>query len=151
MKRRGWRGASAAVALSLTLTACHLLPKLQPPGVTVSAVALQGGSLRSEHLQLRLHVENPNDHGVTVDSLVAHLDLLGMPFATGVNDQPFTLPALGASDVMLNVTADMSNAVTILAAAMSHRTLDYRIYGQVHVAHSLVHTLDFAHTGRLRL
>ena len=43
---------------------------------------------------------------------------------------------------MLNVTANLNNALTALAGGMSHHTVDYRIYGQVHLqrrpgAHSI--------------
>jgi LEA14-like dessication related protein len=144
--------ATAACLLVLLLGGCHLLvPKLQPPGVTVTGVNLQGGNLRGQHLQVYLHVENPNDRTIAVESLTAHLDLAGQPFATGVSDQPFTLPSLGATDIVVDVTADMSNALVIAAAAISHSMIDYRLYGEVHLAHSLVTTLNFAHSGRLRL
>lgn len=128
-----------------------LLPKLVAPQLTVNGVNFEGGDLLQQQLQLSLHVTNPNDRAIAVRGITVNLDLAGVPFAMGVSDAAFVLPAHGETDFALNVSANVSNALGVLAAGMAHRAVDYRVYGQVHLGQGLVRTLQFSHNGRVRL
>ena len=146
------------VRIRLLLIACvaiagcaALVPKLAAPQLTVTAVKFEGGDLLEQRLQLSLHVTNPNDRAIAVRGIEVNLDLAGTPFAMGQSDAAFILPGHGQTDFALNVTANVSSALGVLAANMAHRAVDYRVYGQVHLRQGLVRTLHFAHNGRVRL
>ena len=152
------RATSGSVAPSVALLAllclggCRTLaPRLVPPTLAVTAVRLQGGGLRHEQVQLQVHVSNPNDRTISVRSIVANVDLAGMPFASGTSEAPFTLPANGDTSFVLDVTADVSRALLVMAGGLGHRTVAYHLYGELHLQHSLVRTIHFAHDGRVRL
>ncbi|HTT06532.1 MAG TPA: LEA type 2 family protein [Steroidobacteraceae bacterium] len=134
------------------LSGCaSIAPHLVAPEVTITAVRFQGGSLSHQQLQITAHVYNPNDRAIPVESMNADVELNGMAFATGVTDAAFVLPAEGAYDVVLDVTADMGTGLIALAGHMSHRELPYRIHGEVHLQRGLVRLLHFSHGGDLHL
>jgi LEA14-like dessication related protein len=146
------RRLAAALLVFLWLGGCQTLaPKLVPPTLAITDVTLQGGNLRNEQVRLQVHVTNPNDRSISVRSIVANIDLAGMPFASGTNEAPFTLPANGATDVALDVTANVSRALLVMAGGLGHRTVAYHLYGELHLQRTLVRTIHFAHDGRVRL
>jgi LEA14-like dessication related protein len=135
----------------LALDGCaSLAPHLVAPEVTLTTVRFQGGSLQHEQLQLTAHVFNPNERAIAVERMTADVDLSGMPFASGETHAPFVLPARGAYDVELDVTADMGTGLVALAGRMSHRDLPYHVHGEVHLQRGLVRRLHFSHNGDLR-
>ena len=144
--------AAAALAILMSLAGCaSLAPHLVAPDVQITAVRFEGGSIDRIQLQLTAHVYNPNDREIAIDRISADVDLDGMPFAHGVTDAAFVLPAKDAYDVVLDVTANMGNGLVILAGHSSHRDLPYRIHGEVHLQRGLVRLLHFSHEGSLRL
>jgi len=160
MSRRRLPRLAAAALLGAGLAAwlggcATLMPRLAPPHLTVTSVRLQHGNLRQQQIQLTLRVVNPNDRTIAVRGLTVNLNLAGMPFASGVSDAAFTLPALGQTDFTLDVTANLASALAIVAASMAHRVVDYRVYGEVHLqkglVQGLVRNLHFNQTGRVRL
>jgi LEA14-like dessication related protein len=142
----------AVLVALMWLPGCRtLVPRLAPPTLAITGVRLQGGNLRQEQIQLQVHVTNPNDRSISVRSITANVDLAGMPFASGSNEAPFVLPAGGDTDFVLDVTANVSRALLVMAGGLGHRTVAYHIYGELHLQHSLVRTIHFAHDGRVRL
>jgi LEA14-like dessication related protein len=140
-----------AVLTMATLSGCaSLAPHLVAPEVTLTTVRFEGGSLQRQQLQLTAHVYNPNDRAIAVESMTADIELSGMAFASGQTEAPFLLPAQGAYDVVLDVTADMGSGLIALAGRMSHRDLPYRVHGEVHLQRGLVRLLHFSHQGSLR-
>ncbi len=140
---------TAAFAALLLAACASLEPHLVAPTVQVTAVRLQGGSLAREQLQLTVHIVNPNDRAIPIDRLTADVDLAATPFATGVTDAAFILPANGSFDVLMNVTANMGNGLILLAGHAQHRTIHYRIHGEVHLQRGIVRTLHYSHEGDL--
>ncbi|MGH8207386.1 MAG: LEA type 2 family protein [Steroidobacteraceae bacterium] len=159
-RRRLLSGLAATGALAGGLAAwlggcATLIPKLDPPQLLVTRVRFLHGNLQRQQIQLTVHVVNPNDRALAVRGLSINLQLAGMPFASGISDAAFTLPALGQTDFTLDVTANVATALTIVAASMAHREVDYRAYGEVHLqkglVQGLVRNLHFNQTGRVRL
>jgi len=143
--------AAALLALCALCGCASLAPHLLPPDVSITAVRFEGGSFTRQQLQLTAHVYNPNDRAIAVGSLSADVTLNGIPFASGVTDAPFVLPAQGADDVVLDVTADMASGLIVLAGRRSHRDLPYSVHGEVHLQRGIVRLLHFSHSGDLRL
>ena len=83
--RHAWLWPLFLIALPLMmLSGCaSLLPKLQPPQLTVTCIVLGGGNLQQQQLQVRLHASNPNERAIAIRGIECHLDLSGRPFAQG--------------------------------------------------------------------
>jgi LEA14-like dessication related protein len=149
----------AAMAQALTLAVCccvlsscaALVPKLEPPQLTVTGVALQGGNSLTQQMRVTLHVINPNDREIAIRGIDCRLDVDTQPFAEGSTEAAFVLPAKGETDFNLNVTAHLDNALGLLTGSLMHSSVDYRLYGQVHLGAGIVRTLPFDQKGRLRL
>jgi LEA14-like dessication related protein len=128
-----------------------LVPKLEPPVLTVTRVDLGGGSLDQQQLHLTVHVVNPNAREIKVRGIDCNLELSGQAFATGATDAAFTLPASGQTDFGLNVTANLNTALLAVLGGLGHKTVDYHFYGTVHLSSGLVRNIPFDQSSRLRL
>ncbi len=144
--------ALIGVALGAALGGCaSLVPKLAPPTLVITGVAIGGGNLQQQQIKLTFHATNPNARAIAIRSIDCNLELAGNPFAQGATDAPFTLPALGESDFNLNVTANMNSVLAALAGGFGRHAVDYRVYGQVHLQSGLVRNIPFDQNGSVRL
>ena len=142
----------AALLASCLLGACAaMLPRLEPPQLTVTRVDLVGGDLQQQQVHLTLHVVNPNARAIDVRGIDCNLDLNGEAFAAGSTEAAFTLPASGSTDFGLNVTANLDAALVALLSGLGHKTVDYRMYGQVHLSSGLIRNIPFEQKGRVKL
>jgi len=153
--RRGWLWLAllvgGALLAGLAAGCASLLPKLEPPLLSVTAVEIAGGTLQQQQLHLTLHVVNPNAREIAVRGIDCNLELSGQAFAAGSTDTAFTLPASGETDFGLNVTANLNTALLALLSGLGHKTVDYHLYGQVHLGSGLVRNIPFDQRSRLRL
>ena len=144
--------ALALALAALLLQSCvSMAPKLQPPTLTVTSITLAGGSLDRQQMHLTLHVVNPNAREISIRGIECQVDLEDQPFASGTTDAAFALPASGEADFGLNVTANLNNALAALVSGLTHRSVDYHLYGQVHLGAGIVRTIPFEQRGRVRL
>lgn len=135
----------------LALAACAaLVPKLEPPTLQVVAVQFEGGNSQQQNLRLTLHVKNPNDRAISVRGIECNLDVSGNPFAEGKTEAAFSVPALGETDFPLDVVADVNGMMAAAIGMLSHRTVDYRVYGRLHLQ-GLLPAIPFDTSGRVRL
>ncbi|MFI4868958.1 MAG: LEA type 2 family protein [Steroidobacterales bacterium] len=143
------------LVLTMTLVAAagcaSMLPKLQPPQLAVTGVAIGGGNLQQQPIRLTLHATNPNDRAIAIREIECNLELAGAAFAQGTTEAAFTLPASGETDFTLNLTANLNNVLAALAGGFNHHTVDYRLYGQVRLQNGLVRTIPFDQKGKVRL
>jgi LEA14-like dessication related protein len=128
-----------------------MLPHLEPPSLTVTAVEFAGGSMQQQQMHLTLHVVNPNAREIAIRGIDCWFEIEGQPFAQGSTEAAFTLPASGETDFGVNVTANLNNALMALAGGFGHHTVDYHLYGQVHLGGGFVRTIPFDQKGRVRL
>jgi LEA14-like dessication related protein len=141
----------ALLACSLLSACAAMLPKLEPPQLTVTRVDLAGGNLQQQQVHLTLHVVNPNARAIDVRGIDCNLELNGEAFAAGATEAAFTLPASGETDFGLNVTANLDAALIALLSGFGHKTVDYRMYGQVHLSGGFVRNIPFEQKGRVKL
>jgi LEA14-like dessication related protein len=140
------------VALLAALAGCaSMLPKLAAPTLVVTRVVVGGGNLQQQQVRLTFHATNPNNRAIPIRRIECNLELEGTAFAQGATDVPFTLPASGETDFDLNVTANLNTVLGALAGGLGHHTVDYRVYGQVHLQGGMVRTIAFDQKGRVRL
>ena len=145
------RASLRLLCVGLLCGCATIVPQLQPPTFTVTAIAFAGGTLQQQQMHLTLHVVNPNARAIAVRGIDCSLELEGQPTAAGASDAAFTLPASGETDFGLNVTANLNNALLALSSGFSHSTVAYHLYGQVHLSEGLVRTIPFDQKGRVRL
>lgn len=136
---------------SLAAGCASMLPKLEPPVLSVTRIDIAGGTIDQQQLHLTLHVVNPNAREIKVRGIDCNLELSGQAFATGSTDAAFTLPASGETDFGLNVTANLNTALLAVLSGLGHKSVDYHLYGQVHLAGGLVHNIPFDQRSRVRL
>jgi LEA14-like dessication related protein len=140
------------VCMNVTVSGCAaLLPQLQPPQMSLNGIAFRSGSLQRQQFELSVHVVNPNASTIAIDHIEVHLQLNGAAFADGTAASAFALPPSAATDINLEVTTHIVDALVAVAASKEHRTVNYRLYGEVRLQHGWVPTLPFDHRGRLEL
>ena len=145
---RRW-GAWLACAL---LAGCAaMLPKLEPPQLTLTRITIIGGDLHTQQLHLTLHAVNPNTRAIAVRAIECNVDVAGQTFASGETDDAFILPASGETDFGVNVSANLANAVAALLGGLGHSTVEYRLYGEVHLSGGLVRNIPFDQKGHVKL
>jgi len=143
-----------ALALGLMLLcACRsMLPKLEAPRLSVVAIHLgPTGNMQQQQVRLRLHAVNPNDRAIPIRSIDCKLELESTPFAEGRTAAAFVLPASGETDFDVDVVANLNSALIALVGTLGHSTIGYRVYGEVHLQGSLLHSIPFDEKGRVKL
>lgn len=144
--------AAALLATILLLGACAALaPRLEAPRFEVAQVRFIGGDLAHPQLVVVVHASNPNARALAVQRIDYGIALAGSEFARGTTATPFTLPASGASDFELRLTADMLTALQVLGAHLGEGDIPYRVTGRVYFAEGLLRVLPFSSGGSLPL
>lgn len=95
-----------ALAATMVLSACALLPQRDP--ITISVVGIE--PLPSQDLELRmavkLRLQNPNDTVIDYDGVALDLDINGRGLASGVSDQHGSIGRF--SETVLSVPVSIS-------------------------------------------
>jgi LEA14-like dessication related protein len=134
------------------LAACSTLaPKLEPPRLEVTGVSFVGGDLAHQQIRLAVHVTNPNARAIAVRRIDYGIALANADFARGTTSAPFTVPASGATDFELKLTADMLTALKVLGQHLGERAVPYRVTGTLHLAEGVLRAIPFASSGSLPL
>jgi LEA14-like dessication related protein len=150
MPRR--RLAALAFGLVLLCACKSMLPKLEAPTITVVAIHLgPTGNMQQQQALLTLHAVNPNDRAIQIRSIDCKLELENTPFAEGKTAAAFVLPANGEADFDVDVVANLNSALVALAGSLGHGAVGYRVYGEVHLQGSLLHSIPFDQKGRVKL
>jgi LEA14-like dessication related protein len=151
-RRAALRWAAAAALCAALLCGCAtLLPRLEAPRLTLLSVTLSAAGPAQQQLRLALHAENPNARAIAVQAIDITLEIAGERVAQGATTASFSLPAQGAADFEVDVTADLTEALRLVAAALAHHSVDYRLSGTVHLQGGLLSALPFDQHGRVRL
>jgi LEA14-like dessication related protein len=143
---------SMLAACSLLAAACSsMLPKLEAPRLSVVAVEFGPGGMQQQQVRLTLHALNPNDRAIVIRSIDCKLEIEGSAFAQGATVDSFSLPAKGETNFDVNVVANFNSALIALAGSLGHSSVGYRVYGEVHLKGSLLHSIPFDQKGRVKL
>jgi LEA14-like dessication related protein len=141
----------AALACALLPACAALAPKLQPPRLEVTGVSFIGRDFARQQIGLKVHVTNPNARAIAVQRIDYGIALANTDFARGTTVAPFTVPASGATDFDLQLTADLVTALKLLGQHLGDRDIPYRVTGTLHLAEGVLRTLPFASSGSLPL
>lgn len=146
------QGLAAVALVAGLLSGCAtLLPKLEPPRLTLLTVAVNAVGPLQQQLRLGLHAENPNARAIAVRGIDITLEISGERVAQGATAAAFNLPAQGSADFDLDVTTDLNEALRVMTAALGHHSVDYRLHGTVHLQGGIISNLPFDQHGTVRL
>jgi LEA14-like dessication related protein len=142
------------VMLALALSACALVhPHFEQPTVSVVGVELRGGNFLQQRFAVKLNVQNPNNRALPVRELTFALKVEGVDFASGSSEQAFSVPALGAADFDMDVSANLAFAVLKLADKRQQHsdTLGYELSGTARIDLPFTRQIEFHQNGSLPL
>jgi LEA14-like dessication related protein len=138
------------LAAILLLSGCATL-RLTPPHLQVVGVSLLGANLLQQQLRVRVRVDNPNKTELQVRGIDCEVQLAGATFASGASERDFVVPALGAMEFDVDVTANAAAALLRLLGSRERGSTEYRVTGTVHLAKGFIKDVPFEHKGDLLL
>jgi LEA14-like dessication related protein len=147
------RAFAAAAAVALLCGGCVLAPKFTTPTLTIVGVRLDSSDLLTQHLKVRVHVQNPNDRTLPIKGIEYTLEVDGEPFATGESAASFVVPALGEAEFDMNVTTNMAGMLVRLLARPSddRASVPYRLTGKISLSQGWLQSIPFEQHGTFRL
>ena len=146
------RASLLVLLLAVPLTGCRaLLPKLQAPKVELTGLTLNGGSLNHQRMNIVLHVTNPNDRALGVRGIDYRVEIAGAQVLIGTTAAPFTLPAMGETDIDLLATVDLAMAAQLWLEHRGEPDVDYHFSGTVRLESPLALSWPVDVHGRVKL
>ena len=144
------RGICLAGVIAL-LSACSGLP-LQPktPEISLAGVQVAKLGLDEQRFRVRLRIHNPNDFALPIHGIDYVLRLNDRDFAAGASTRPITVPALGESELELDVGGRLQNALPQIVALGTGSSLKYSLSGNVTVS-DFMFKLPFSKQGKVSL
>ena len=142
------------IGWSLCLAACSLLtPQFERPTLSVAGIELVSGNLLRQNFRVKFNIQNPNDRALPVSGLHASLSLGGEHVAQGESDRAFVVPAKGAVDFDMIITANMALALLKLSHQMDQHadSIDYDVSGAATIDLPFLRDLPFHQTGSFSL
>lgn len=150
MGRLARKGHLATVLLALLLASCSLIfPKLKAPQLSIVGASLQKGDLWTQHVKLRVRVQNPNTRTLPVRGLHYTLDVDGEPFAEGVSATSFVVPAGGEAEFDTTVRVNLASTL-IRLLGRRNEAVPYHLKGKVRLSWWLWRSVRFDHEGTFR-
>ena len=140
----------AWLLVAVLLPGCSLFaPKFERPTLAVTNIQLLDGNFFAQNFLVRLKIQNPNDRALPVKGLGADLKIAGEPFASGVTNRAFTVPAFGETEFDVTVNANMALGVLKLLARNPERrdAIDYELNGKVSIDLPFMRSIPFHQTG----
>jgi LEA14-like dessication related protein len=138
----------------LLLCSCALVPKLEAPQLSIAEVRILGGDLWEQRLQVRVHVQNPNDRALPIKALEYSVEVEGQQFANGSSVSGFVVPPLGEADFDMTVTTNLAATLLKLASRSSAGAdgdVGYRLVGKVTLSEGFLRTVPFDQKGTFKL
>jgi LEA14-like dessication related protein len=144
---------AAAMLTALLAAGCVLSSKLEAPSLSIVSVQLTSGTLWEQRLKVRMRVHNPNDLALPVKSLEYTLEVEGQPFASGVSDASFVVPALGETEFEMSMTTNVTGTLVKLLAGGPDalESVAYHLRGKVLLSQGLLRSIPFEQSGTFRL
>ena len=124
-------------ALATLWAACAHTPQLEPPKVSIVGVQLVSAELWVQHLQVRLHLHNPNDRDLPVRGLEYSIEIAGEEFASGSHADSFVVPPHGDAEFDTNVTTNVAGSLLKLLTHVPSTAVPYRLTGKITLGEGL--------------
>lgn len=151
--RRNHLGAAAAslLATSLVAVGCSSLPGAEAPDVSLAGLSFAEAGLFEQAFILQLRMKNPNDFDIPVNALSFALDVNDAPFAEGLSNEDFTLPASAEIIVPIEVSITTEDLIERVTAIGTGRRLAYQLTGTADIDHWFSNPVPFNRSGKLAL
>jgi LEA14-like dessication related protein len=144
--------SASLLLLAVALSGCaFFVPKLETPKLAIVDVEVRKANFLEQQLRVRMRVENPNDRSLPIQGLSYTVYLGGQEFATGVSDASFVVPALGAAEFNMDVTANAAGALFAIFSKPRGQGIDYRMQGRVQLSHGWLRSIPFDESGTFTL
>jgi LEA14-like dessication related protein len=118
MRRRStrWVAIAHAAIASVALVGCATLGGGEPVEVHVVRLTPLPSTAFEHRLRVDLRLRNPNDRSYEIEGLRFVLDVNGRRLATGLSNEPATLPRLGDVVVPVTTTTSLLDVVNQIVA-----------------------------------
>jgi LEA14-like dessication related protein len=145
-------GSVAALVLTSAFAGCAMLPKLEPPKLSVVGITLQSADVFSQRLLVRMRVLNPNPRELPVRGVRYRIEVNDAQLGHGLANSPFVVPALGETEFDVQVTANLAGTLArLLLRRGAKDSLSYRLVGEVSLASGFLRRIPFDERGRVDL
>lgn len=124
----------SAVLAALLLAGCAALALREPLRVGVAGLEPLPGEGLEARFAVKLRIQNPNETAINFDGVALDLALNGKHFASGVSDQPGTIPRYGETVITVPVTVPITAIVRQLLGMRRARATDkvsYHLHGHL--------------------
>jgi LEA14-like dessication related protein len=136
------------LALLAGVAGCSsMLPRLQPPTVTLASLHMAEVSADGLAVTVLLELDNPNPQDIKVDALDFAVLVGGVSVATAQSDRPTFIPANGSGGAAITARADFSTWASALQKLRGKPSFDYEIVGTARINGR---ALPFSRRGEMR-
>jgi len=119
----------------LLLAACAGLgTRPEPPSLALSDLRLVDATLFAQRYLLELQVQNPNPFDLAIDGTACELLLNGQLFASGVSNQPVTVPRYGTGVLRVEATSTLVGLFRQLTELERSQAQSFRYQLRGHVS-----------------
>ncbi len=140
--------------LAALLAGCSgVPPRLEKPALTVTNIRFLDAGLFEQRYRMTLRVKNPNAVGLPVTGVRYELLFQGEPFADGLSNQQFVVPAYGDATFDVDLTTNILKTARHIAGLIRDKQgeLGYEMRGHVVVDMPFVGRVPFSEQGTIRL
>lgn len=126
------RFAPVLLAAAL-MTGCNGITPLKKPEVQIASIQAGRTTLLEQDLIVTLRVQNPNDRPLEAKGIYFDLNSKGKKIASGLSNQPISIPAMGEGQIPLTVHASLMDGLALASAALQgdQPALEYQITGYI--------------------
>jgi LEA14-like dessication related protein len=152
MRMRALSRWVAPLCAAVLLAACALT-KFETPKLTVIGVQLISADLWTQHLKVRIRVDNPNERALPVSAIEFTLEVEGQPFASGASASSFVVPAMGEAEFDTNVSANLAGTLLglLLRGGDATQSVAYHLSGKLSLSQGLLRSIPFEQRGAFSL
>lgn len=121
--------------LVVTLAGCAgFKPEPARVDISISELSVGPSTVLEQTWNLKLRIQNPNNHDIPADGMKYQIDVNGKPFARGVNNQSVLLPRLGEAMVQVQAISDLQSLIQQIGdlRRLSQPSLDYHMTGTLY-------------------
>lgn len=128
-------------------------PRLEKPALTVTDIRFLDAGLFEQRYRMTLRVKNPNAVGLPVTGVRYELLFQDQPFADGLSNQHFVVPAYGEATFDVDLTTNILKTARHIAGLIRGQQgeLGYEMRGHVVVDMPFVGRVPFSEQGTIRL
>lgn len=121
------------------------------PRLSLTDIKFLEAGIFEQRYRVSLRIRNPNSIALPIEGVGYKLVLDGIPFADGVSNNAFEVPAYGETTFDMDVSASLINTARHIGKVMRGEmtSLNYRMEGHVQVDLPFAGRVPFNETGEI--